>query len=155
MSMITIDTPVEDFQFLDTSGNCHRLSDQRGKNVVLYFYPKDNTPGCTTESQDFRDKFQEFQKANTVIFGVSRNSLQSHEKFKAKHDMKFELISDPDETLCQQFDVIKLKKFMGKKFMSIERSTFVIDANGILRRQWRKVKVEGHVDEVLNYVKQL
>tara|TARA_R110000764_G_scaffold48044_3_gene106875 strand:+ start:3556 stop:4023 length:468 start_codon:yes stop_codon:yes gene_type:complete len=120
-----------------------------GKKAVIYFYPKDNTPGCTTEGQDFRDQFAAFGEANTVIYGVSRDSLRTHSNFKAKHEFPFELISDPDEQLCKLFDVIKLKKLYGKEYEGIERSTFLIDANGVLRKEWRKVKVPGHVAEVL------
>mgnify|MGYP000326006059 CR=1 FL=1 len=120
-----------------------------GRGLVLYFYPKDSTPGCTTEGQDFRDQHAAFQAANTVIFGVSRDSLKSHENFKCKQEFPFELISDKDEALCQLFDVIKLKKLYGKEYLGIDRSTFLIDAQGVLRREWRGVKVPGHVDEVL------
>ncbi|MFD1259054.1 peroxiredoxin [Entomomonas asaccharolytica] len=126
-----------------------KLSDLKGKNIVIYFYPKDNTPGCTTEGQNFRDLYQQFQQANTIIFGVSRESIKSHENFKAKQEFPFELISDPEEQLCKLFDVIKLKKLYGKEYMGIDRSTFLIDKEGILRQEWRKVKVEGHAEEVL------
>jgi len=131
------------------------LAQLQGKQVVIYFYPKDNTPGCTTEGQEFRDAYPEFQAANTVVFGVSRDSLRTHENFKAKHGFPFELISDPEETLCQQFAVIKLKKLYGKEYLGIERSTFLIDANGVLQHEWRKVKVKGHVAEVLAAAQQL
>lgn len=131
------------------------LAQLQGKQVVIYFYPKDNTPGCTTEGQEFRDAYPEFQAANTVVFGVSRDSLRTHENFKAKHGFPFELISDPEETLCQQFAVIKLKKLYGKEYLGIERSTFLIDANGVLQHEWRKVKVKGHVAEVLATAQQL
>lgn len=126
-----------------------------GKNVVFYFYPKDNTPGCTTEGQDFRDAAAEFEKANTVIFGISRDSLRTHENFKAKHAFPFELISDPDEAFCKLFDVIKLKKLYGKEYMGIERSTFLVNAEGVLVKEWRKVKVKEHVSEVLEAAKAL
>ena len=132
-----------------------KLSNYRGQNVVLYFYPKDSTPGCTTESMGFRDAHAEFEKANTVIFGISRDSLKSHDKFKASLELPFELISDPDELLCRQFDVIKQKMMYGKQVVGIERSTFVIDAKGTLIHEWRKVKVDGHVDEVLAFVRAL
>ena len=132
-----------------------RLKSLRGKNVVIYFYPKDSTPGCTTEGQDFRDRHAKFKRQNTVILGVSRDSLASHEKFKAKQEFPFDLISDPDEKLCKQFDVIKEKTLYGRKFMGIERSTFLIDEAGKLRQEWRKVKVKGHADEVLEAVKSL
>lgn len=125
------------------------LADLKGHNVVIYFYPKDNTPGCTTEGQTFRDLYKEFQKANTLIYGVSKDSLKSHENFKAKQDFPFELVSDPQEKLCKLFDVIKLKKIYGKEYFGIERSTFLLDKAGILRQEWRKVKVAGHAEEVL------
>jgi peroxiredoxin Q/BCP len=120
-----------------------------GKQVVLYFYPKDNTPGCTTQGQGFRDQYDTFTAAGTVVLGVSRDSLRTHENFKAKQGFPFELISDKDETLCQLFGVIKLKKLYGKEYMGIERSTFLVDRDGILRQEWRGVKVPGHVDAVL------
>lgn len=125
------------------------LADLKGHNVVIYFYPKDNTPGCTTEGQTFRDLYKEFQKANTLIYGVSKDSLKSHENFKAKQAFPFELVSDPQEKLCKLFDVIKLKKLYGKEYFGIERSTFLLDKAGILRQEWRKVKVAGHAEEVL------
>jgi peroxiredoxin Q/BCP len=146
---------VKDFKAEATSGKKIHLKSLRGKQVVIYFYPKDSTPGCTTESQDFRDLHAKFRRRNTVIFGVSRDSLTSHEKFKAKHEFPFELISDPDEKLCKQFDVIKEKTLYGRKFMGIERSTFLIDENGKLRAEWRKVKVKGHAEAVLEAVKGL
>jgi len=146
---------VKDFSAPATGDQTVRLKDLRGKNVVIYFYPKDSTPGCTTEGQDFRDRHAKFKRANTVIFGVSRDSLKSHENFKAKQNFPFELISDPDEKLCKQFDVIKEKKLYGKTFMGIERSTFLIDADGKLRGEWRKVKVKGHAEEVLDAAKAL
>ena len=146
---------VADFKAAATSDQTVRLKDLRGKSVVLYFYPKDSTPGCTTEGQDFRDLHAKFKRANTVIYGVSRDSLASHEKFKAKQSFPFELISDPDEKLCNKFDVIKEKSLYGKKFMGIERSTFLIDAEGKLRAEWRKLKVKGHAEEVLAAVKAL
>ena len=125
------------------------LKSLRGQNVVLYFYPKDSTPGCTTEGQDFAASYKKFQKLNTVILGVSRDSVASHEKFKAKFDFPFDLLSDADEKACAIFDVIKEKNMYGRKVMGVERSTFLIDSDGKLRREWRKVKVKGHVDEVL------
>lgn len=125
------------------------LADLKGHNVVIYFYPKDNTPGCTTEGQTFHDLYKEFQKANTLIYGVSKDSLKSHENFKAKQAFPFELVSDPQEKLCKLFDVIKLKKLYGKEYFGIERSTFLLDKAGILRQEWRKVKVAGHAEEVL------
>ena len=129
------------------------IPDSQGRNIVLYFYPKDSTPGCTTEGQDFRDNHQAFIDANTVIYGVSRDKMQSHENFKAKQNFPFELISDPEETLCNAFDVIQEKMNYGKKYMGIVRSTFLIDADGNILKAWDKVKVVGHVDEVLEAVK--
>lgn len=144
-----LNKPVENFTAAATNETTVQLSDLAGQQVVLYFYPKDNTPGCTTESQDFRDMHDDFAAANTVIFGISRDSMRTHENFKTKHDFPFELISDPEETLCQQFDVIKEKNTFGKKHFGIERSTFLIDKDGVLRGEWRKVKVAGHAAEVL------
>ncbi|MGX5201850.1 peroxiredoxin [Aliikangiella sp. IMCC44632] len=125
------------------------LSKIKNKNFVVYFYPKDNTPGCTTEGQNFRDLMPEFDKHNCLVFGVSRDSLRTHENFKKKQSFNFELISDPEEALCKAFDVIKLKKMYGKEYLGIERSTFLFNAKGVLVHEWRKVKVKGHVDEVL------
>lgn len=130
-------------------------SDYKGKQIVLYFYPKDNTPGCTAESMEFRDRYALFRQANTEIFGVSRDSIRSHEGFKEKLDMPFELISDPDESVCNLFNVIKMKTMYGKQVRGIERSTFVIDATGEVVKEWRGVKVSGHVEEVLEFVKAL
>ena len=131
------------------------IPDPNEKNIVLYFYPKDSTPGCTTEGKDFRDNHQAFLNANTIIYGVSRDSLKSHENFKAKQEFPFELISDPDETLCNAFGVIQLKKLYGREYMGIVRSTFLISADGDIIKHWDKVKVKGHVDEVLEAVKEL
>jgi len=144
---------VKDFKCAATGNQTIQLKSLRGKNVVIYFYPKDATPGCTTEGQDFRDLHTKFKRQNTVILGVSRDSVASHEKFKAKQEFPFDLLSDPEEKLCKQFDVIKEKSLYGRKFMGIERSTFLIDENGKLRKEWRKVKVKGHADEVLDAVK--
>lgn len=146
---VSLDQPVADFSAAATSGQQISLSALKGKQVVIYFYPKDSTPGCTTEGQGFRDQHPAFQAANTLVFGVSRDGLKSHENFKCKQEFPFELISDKDKALCQLFDVIKLKKLYGKEYLGIDRSTFLIDANGVLRREWRGVKVPGHVDEVL------
>ena len=146
---VSLDQPVADFNAAATSGQQVSLSALKGQQVVIYFYPKDSTPGCTTEGQDFRDQHAAFQAANTVVFGVSRDGMKSHENFKCKQAFPFELISDKDETLCQLFDVIKLKKLYGKEYLGIDRSTFLIDSQGVLRREWRGVKVPGHVDEVL------
>ncbi|GAA5158498.1 peroxiredoxin [Viridibacterium curvum] len=146
---------VPDFSVAATSGQTVTLSGLRGKIVVLYFYPKDNTPGCTTEGEDFTALNGDFDKAGAVIFGVSRDSLKSHEGFKTKLCMPFELLSDTDEALCKLFDVIKMKNMYGKQVLGIERSTFVIDKAGKLAREWRKVKVDGHAREVLEFVKTL
>lgn len=146
---------VPDFSAAMTSEKTFQLADFKGKKIVLYFYPKDNTPGCTTEGIQFRELYPQFQEANAEIFGVSRDSLRSHEGFKAKLAMPFELISDPDETLCTMFDVMKMKNMYGKKVRGIERSTFVIDEAGKLVKEWRGVKVPGHIDEVLEFVKAL
>ena len=132
-----------------------RLSDVTDRLLVLYFYPKDNTPGCTTEGQDFRDAHADFAAANTVILGVSKDGIASHEKFREKQKFPFDLLSDPDGKLCEKFAVIREKNMYGRKFMGIERSTFLIDADGKLRREWRKVKVKGHAEEVLAAVKEL
>ena len=145
---VVIDQPVADFEAQATSGQTFSLAALKGKQVVIYFYPKDSTPGCTTEGQGFRDQHAAFQTANTEVFGVSRDSVKSHENFKAKQQFPFELISDKDETVCQLFDVIKLKKLYGKEYLGVDRSTFLIDKNGVLRQEWRGVKVPGHVDAV-------
>jgi thioredoxin-dependent peroxiredoxin len=138
-----------------TSQQSINLAKIKNKHVVVYFYPKDSTPGCTTEGQDFRDNFKEFEKLNTVIFGVSRDSIKSHERFKEKQEFPFELISDPEEELCKAFDVIKLKKMYGKEYLGVERSTFLFNKKGKLVEEWRKVRVKGHVDQVLESVKAL
>jgi peroxiredoxin Q/BCP len=142
---------VADFTAASTAGT-FKLSAQRGHPVVLYFYPKDNTPGCTMEGTQFRDLYRKFEKAGAVIAGVSRDSLKSHEGFRAKMGFPFELLSDPDEKLCQQFGVIKMKNMYGRKVRGVERSTFVIDGKGALAREWRGVKVAGHAQEVLDFV---
>ena len=138
-----------------TSNNIADLSQLKGKKVVLYFYPKDSTPGCTTEGQDFRDLYKKFAKANAVIYGLSRDSIKSHETFKEKQSFPFDLISDPTEKICKQYDVIKEKNMYGRKVIGIERSTFLIDKKGILRNEWRKVKVKEHVNDVLQILKKL
>ena len=150
-----LDTQVSDFELPATGPSPFRLSAQRGKTVVLYFYPKDSTPGCTTEALQFRDLQADFLAAGCVIVGVSRDSLRSHENFKLKQELPFELISDPEETLCTQFAVVREKKMYGKLVRGIERSTFVIDTQGVLRREWRGIKVPGHAQEVLDYVRTL
>lgn len=153
MAAPTLMRQAPDFKCPATGDQTIHLKSLRGKKVVIYFYPKDSTPGCTTEGQDFRDLHAKFKRQSAVILGVSRDSLASHEKFKAKQKFPFELLSDPDEVLCRKFDVIKEKTLYGRKFMGIERSTFLIDERGKLREEWRKVKVEGHAAEVLEAVK--
>ena len=148
-----IDSQIPNFSLPATSGQTFDLAAQRGNAVVIYFYPKDSTPGCTTEGQQFRDLYDQFQAAGAIVLGVSRDSLKSHENFKAKQNFPFELGSDADEALCNLFGVMKLKNMYGKQVRGIERSTFVIDRNGVLRREWRGVKVPGHAQEVLDFVK--
>ena len=155
MGTIDIGATAPDFELPATGEKTVRLSDFRGKNVVIYFYPKDNTPGCIWEGQGFRDNIDAFTEHNTVILGVSRDSMKSHDKFKAKQAFPFDLISDQDEQLCDLFNVIKPKTMFGKKVLGIERSTFLIDETGKLRNEWRKVKVKGHVQAVLDAVKEL
>ena len=155
MATVAIGKKVKNFKLPATGDKNISLADLKGKNVVIYFYPKDSTPGCTREGQDFRDNIRKFRARNTVILGVSRDSLKSHENFKEKQSFNFDLLSDADEKLCTQFDVIKEKNMYGKKVMGIERSTFLIDEKGVLRNEWRKVKVDGHVEEVLEAVKSL
>ena len=155
MTLAKIGNKVTDIKLAATGAQVIQLSDFRGKNIVLYFYPKDNTPGCTLEGQDFRDNKRKFSARNTVILGVSRDSIKSHENFKSKQSFSFDLLSDPDEKLCKQFDVIKEKNMYGKKVIGIERSTFLIDEKGVLVKEWRKVKVKGHVKEVLEEIKKL
>jgi thioredoxin-dependent peroxiredoxin len=155
MSKVSIGKKVPQFSLPATGDQTIKLSELKGKNIVLYFYPKDSTPGCTLEGQDFRDNIRKFSSRNTRILGVSRDKLSSHEKFKEKQKFPFDLISDEDEKLCNLFDVIKEKNMYGKKHMGIERSTFLIDEKGTLRNEWRKVKVKGHVEEVLEAVKAL
>ena len=155
MSTVTIDKPVPDFTLPATGDQEISLSGLQGKHVILYFYPKDSTPGCTREGQDFRDNINKFKRNGAIILGVSRDGIKSHENFKAKQAFPFELLSDKEETLCQLFDVIKMKNMYGKQVRGIERSTFLIDKKSILRKQWRKVKVDGHVDEVLAALKEL
>lgn len=155
MSAPRLNRVVADFSATATRNNTIRLKKLRGQNVIIYFYPKDSTPGCTTEGQDFRDLHAKFRRQNAIILGVSRDSVASHEKFRDKQKFPFDLISDPDEELCKKFDVIKEKTLYGRKFMGIERSTFLIDAAGKLRREWRKIKVKGHAAEVLEAVQEL
>jgi len=147
--MVAIGKKVKNFSLPATGDKTISLKDLAGKKVVLYFYPKDSTPGCTIEGQNFRDAKAKFSRLNTVILGVSRDSIKRHENFKNKQGFNFDLLSDEDETLCKQFDVIKLKKLYGKEYMGVERSTFLIDENGVLLAEWRNVKVKDHVETVL------
>jgi len=149
---VVLNKKVPAFNLPATGDKKIRLSEFKGKNLVIYFYPKDNTPGCTTEGQDFRDLHKKFKKKNTEILGVSRDSIKKHENFKAKHAFPFDLLSDESEELCNLFDVIKLKKLYGKEHLGIERSTFLIDEKGVLRHEWRKVRVKDHAEEVLNTI---
>ena len=146
---------VKDFSLASTSGGTFKRSDLHGKKLVVYFYPKDNTPGCTVEGTDFRNRYKEFAKAGAEVVGISRDSLKSHAGFKAKMKFPFELLSDADEKVCTLFGVMKMKNMYGKKVRGIERSTFVLDGEGRLAREWRGVKVPGHAEEVLNFVKAL
>lgn len=156
MTTIELNKTVPDFTATTTGDAASlSLSSLRGQHVVLYFYPKDDTPGCTLEGQDFRDHMAAFAKENTVILGVSRDTIQSHQKFKCKYELPFELLSDTDEALCKRFGVLKEKNMYGKKVIGIERSTFLIDKEGVLRDMWRGVRVPGHVLEVLDKVKVL
>ena len=153
--MVSIGKKVPSFSAAATGDKTVSLDDFKGKNLVIYFYPKDSTPGCTLEGQNFRDQYAAFQQANTEILGVSRDSLKAHENFRAKQSFPFDLLSDADETLCKLFDVIHEKNMYGRKVMGIVRSTFLIDGEGILRAEWRKVRVKGHVDEVLEAAQSL
>jgi len=155
MSSVKLGKKVPNFNLPATGDKNIKLSALKGKKVIIYFYPKDSTPGCTTEGQDFRDNYNKFKRAKAIVLGVSRDSIKSHENFKAKQEFPFDLISDSEEVLCKLFDVIKEKNMYGKKVMGIERSTFLLDENGILRQEWRKVKVTGHVEEVLAATKAL
>lgn len=150
-----LDKPVPDFTIAATSGKTFSLASVKGRKLVIYFYPKDSTPGCTTEAGDFRDAHAAFQAADCDIYGVSRDSLKSHENFKGKLGLPFELLSDADEALCTLFGVIKMKNMYGKQVRGIERSTFLLDAHGVLRQEWRGVKVAGHVTAVLEAAKSL
>ncbi|MES2546118.1 MAG: peroxiredoxin [Pseudomonadota bacterium] len=150
-----LNKPVTDFELPATSGKTFKLSDYLGKKLVIYFYPKDSTPGCTTQGMQFRDFYSEFKAANTEIVGVSRDSLKSHENFKAKFSFPFELLADTEELACGIFAVMKMKNMYGKQVRGVERSTFVIDENGILVQEWRGVKVDGHVQQVLDFIKSM
>jgi peroxiredoxin Q/BCP len=155
MTSIMLNQTVTDFELPATSGTTFKLSNYQGKALVLYFYPKDNTPGCTTQGMQFRDSYAEFQAANAAIVGISRDSLKSHENFKAKFSFPFELLADTDELACGIFGVMKMKNMYGKQVRGVERSTFIIDKNGVLVHEWRGVKVDGHALEVLNFTKAL
>lgn len=155
MNAIVEGNPAPDFEASATGEKAVKLADLKGNNVILYFYPKDDTPGCTLEGLGFRDKFAEFQGLDCTILGVSRDSLGSHDKFRAKHELPFDLLSDPDEKLCLLYDVIKMKNMYGKQVRGIERSTFLIDKQGNLAHQWRKVKVKTHIEEVLEKAREL
>jgi peroxiredoxin Q/BCP len=150
-----LNKPLPEFEALATGGVKFTPQAFAGQTVVLYFYPKDNTPGCTTEAMQFRDKHKEFVKAGAIVFGVSRDNMSSHDKFKQNLDLPFELIADTEEKLCHMFGVVKNKIMYGKKVKGIERSTFLIDGSGVLRAEWRGIKVAGHVDEILKAVKGL
>ncbi len=152
MEESTINIEIDDLTLITTDPQLKSMTDLRGSNIVLYFYPKDNTPGCTQESLDFKQFKSEFDNKETVIVGISRDSLKSHHKFKDKFELPFELISDEDETICQRFGVMKDKNMFGKKVRGIERSTFLFDKQGVCVREWRKVKVPGHVEEVLEAI---
>jgi len=155
VSKVKLGSKVPDFCLPATGGREIALSDYLGKRVVVYFYPKDSTPGCTTEGQDFRDSIHTFRRRNTVILGISRDSVKAHENFKSRQQFPFDLLSDKDEQACRLFDVIREKTMYGRKVMGVERSTFLIDERGILRREWRKVSVAGHVAAVLDAIREL
>lgn len=146
---------VLDFELESTGGKNFQLADYRGKKLIIYFYPKDNTPGCTTESQQFSDLYEQFKALNCEIVGISRDSIKSHENFREKLELPFDLLSDSNETICNRFEVMKLKNMYGKQVRGIERTTFIIDEQGKLIKEWRGVKVPGHVDEVLSFIKTL
>jgi peroxiredoxin Q/BCP len=155
MASPKVGTRIQAFKALSTAGGEFSLADARGRSLVLYFYPKDMTSGCSIEARDFRDLHDKLKRSGSIILGVSRDSLKSHDKFREKEALPFHLLSDPDEELCRQFDVIREKSLYGRKYMGIERSTFLIDGHGVLRREWRKVKVTGHAQEVLDAVRAL
>ena len=155
MSKVEVGKKVSNFKAVLDNEETFKLSENKGKNLVIYFYPKDNTPGCTREGEDFRDKYKVLKKLNTEVIGVSKDSVASHEKFIKKFNFPFNLISDENEKGCNLFDVIKEKNMYGRKYMGIERSTFLIDAKGKLVKEWRKVRVKGHVDDVLESIKEI
>ncbi len=150
-----LDKTVANFSLPSTGDKSFRLDEHAGSHLVIYFYPKDSTPGCTTQGQNFRDAYEEFREANCEIFGISRDGIKSHENFKARQGFPFDLLSDADEKVCKQFGVIRMKNMYGRQVRGIERSTFVVDGKGVLRAEWRGVKVPGHVDEVLSFVRSL
>ena len=155
MPKVSLGKAIPDFKGRITNDLIIKFSDYKGQNIVIYFYPKDNTPGCTKEGEDFRDYFEDFKKNNTIIIGVSRDSVASHDKFTCKYNFPFQLISDEDEKVCKLFDVIKEKNMYGRKYMGIERSTFLINHEGTLVNEWRKVRVKGHVEKVLEALNEL
>jgi thioredoxin-dependent peroxiredoxin len=155
MAKVTLGKPVPQFALPSTSGETWKLADAAGSKLVVYFYPKDMTSGCTLESQRFRDLYAGFRRAGTAIVGVSRDGIASHRKFREKEQLPFELLADEEEKACRLFDVIKEKSLYGRKYLGIERSTFLIDREGVLRQEWRKVKVQGHAEEVLEEAKSL
>ncbi len=155
MESTLVGLKVPDFEIASTGNRTFKLSEELGSPLVLYFYPKDNTPGCTTEGQEFRDLHGEFTRRGCAVYGVSRDSIKSHEDFKSKMSFPFELLSDPDEKACNLFGVMKMKNMYGKKVRGVERSTFVIDPQGVVRREWRGLRVPGHAREVLEFVKSL
>ena len=153
MKIVEIGKKISNFKAKSTNENEFNLKDFQDGFIVLYFYPKDNTPGCTQEGIDFSTNYRKFKNLNTEIIGISKDNIKSHENFKKKYKYKFDLISDEDEKICKMFDVIKEKNMYGKKYMGIERSTFIVDKKGKLLKEWRKVKVKGHVEEVLKFIK--
>lgn len=153
--MLALDYPVDDFVLPSTSGQDFTLTDNIGKNLIIYFYPKDDTPGCTAEGLDFNHHWHEFTEKNCIVVGISRDNIKSHKNFKGKMQFPFELLSDVDEKVCNLFGVMKIKNMYGKQVLGIERSTFVIDTKGILRKEWRGVKVPDHVQDVLDFVRTL
>ena len=155
MSKVQVGKKVRDFKALLDNEETFKLSENKGKNLVFYFYPKDNTPGCTKEGEDFRDNYSVIKKLNTEVIGVSKDSVTSHQKFIQKFNFPFNLISDENEKVCNLFNVIKEKNMYGRKYMGIERSTFLIDTNGKLVKEWRKVRVKGHVDDVIESIKEI
>jgi len=155
MSKVQVGKKVRDFKALLDNEETFKLSENKGKNLVFYFYPKDNTPGCTKEGEDFRDNYSVIKKLNTEVIGVSKDSVASHQKFIKKFNFPFNLISDENEKVCNLFNVIKEKNMYGRKYMGIERSTFLIDTNGKLIKEWRKVRVKGHVDDVIESIKEI